>query len=145
MDQEIKRIIGTCQLSVRDSKEDCDDVLFGICMDLTASKASGVDRIPVAVFSARHSGTGFAQAFASYCLKNGIDEADIESAHLFFTNAFKSQWFPQFERKIRAFVKEEGVKLVILDGCITDTEEFSELAAEQSIGILALDIRNNNE
>lgn len=143
MDQEKGRLCGTCRMSVRDSKEDCDDVLFGICMDLAAKKTDGVNRIPVAVLSARHSGTGFAQAFTSYCLKHGIDEVDIKSAPLYATNAFKSQWFPQFERKIRAFVKEKGVKMVILDCCITETEEFSELAAELYIGILALDIRNN--
>lgn len=132
-------------MSVRDSKQDCDDAMFGICMDLAMRKVDGVDRIPVAVFSARHSETGFAQALTSYCLSNGVNEKDIESAPLFFTNAFKSQWFPQFDRKIRAFVKEKGVKLVILDGCIKETEEFNELAAELPIGILALDIRNNND
>lgn len=145
MEQEIKRLWGTCQMSLMDSKEDCDDAMFGICSDLAIKQVEGVNRIPVAVFSARHSENGFAKAFTSYCQEHGIDESDIESAPLYITNAFKSQWFPQFDRKIRAFVKEKGVKLVILDGCINETEEFNELAAELPIGILALDIRNNND
>ena len=103
MEHEIKRLWGTCQMSLMDSKEDCDDALFGICSDLAIKQVEGVNRIPVAVFSARHSENGFAKALTSYCQEHGIDESDIESAPLYVTNAFKSQWFPQFDRKIRAF------------------------------------------
>ena len=142
MEQEIKRLWGTCQMSLMDSKEDCDDALFGICSDLTIKQVEGVNRIPVAVFSARHSRNGFEKALTSYCQKHGIDDSDIESAPLYVTNAFKSQWFPQFDRTIRGLVKDHGVKLVILDCCVKNTGEFSELAAELGISMLALDIKD---
>lgn len=39
-------------------------------------------------------------------------------------------------------MKDYGVKLVILDCCVKDTGEFSELAAELGISMLALDIKD---